>query len=459
MIRVPLFCIFTLFFSLPTYSEETLRLGGDIRSNLYIGLVYGDVYNYFNANVVTLKGESKPSENIQGSFEIRFKNENISEIQRLSDLKYRRYVEPASLQFYEGYIQFNSLFIKEMDLRFGKQRIAWGTADGFNPTDNFSPLDLEDPLDFKNKLSVWALSANIYYSSFDLQFVFQPLFEPALLPNIQLVSPESNRIMQRYQNRLSEPLILLPEFRAKNFIYGLRLRYKGELFDISLSYFRGFGVIPVTRDIKIETSGFALSSVTPVLSYPLQDIVGFDIAMNLFDIGIFGEMAIVLPEGVELNYYVNGNRLEDKDKKMFGIPENIISVEDRPYIKFAGGIDYTIRGGYYLNIQYVRGFFNELSYSAINNYIFAYIRKEFFDSTLQVQPTFGFEFDSDLDEKFGGEAYRGEKAYIFSLETSYIPFNTGRITLGGAFARGDKGSNLKMFEKLDQIYLKFRLDF
>ncbi|MCX7957731.1 MAG: hypothetical protein N3B13_01640 [Deltaproteobacteria bacterium] len=448
-----------LCFSSLLFAQESLKIGGDIRSNLYVGLVYGDIYNYFNSNVVTIRGESKPNENVQGNFEIRFRNENISELDRLSELKYRKYVEPVSLQIYESYIQFSSIFIKEMDLRFGKQRIAWGTADGFNPTDNFSPMDLEDPLDFKSKLSVWALNTTFYYSSFDLSVVFQPLFEPALLPNFDLLSQGSDQMMQNYRDRLQEPLVRLPEFRAKNFIYGTRLRYKGELFDISGSFFHGYAGVPVVGDIKIETGGFALKSITPVLCYPSQNVAGLDIAMNLFDIGIFGEMAFVFPEKVEPVYYVNGNRLQEKDKKTFGIPEGGISVEDKPYMKFAGGFDYTFKGGYYLNVQYIRGFFNEVSYSAINNYVFAYMKKEFFDSVLEIQPSFGFEFDSDSDEKFGGEKLRDEKAYIFSLETTYVPFNTGKITLGGAMARGDNGSNLKMFEKLDQIYLKFRLDF
>ncbi|MGB9601012.1 MAG: hypothetical protein ACPL7I_10705, partial [Myxococcota bacterium] len=208
-----------------------------------------------------------------------------------------------------------------------------------------------------------------------------------------------------------------------------------------------------------ETGGFALKSITPVLIYPSQDVLGLDFALNLFDIGLFGEASIVFPEEVVPVYYINNNRIEDKDKKTYGMVESGVSVEDKPFVRFAGGLDYTFKGGYYVNIQYVRGFFNELSKSALNNYIFAYMKKDFFDSVLEIQPSFGFEFDSDKDELFGSEKRRDEKAYILSLELNYIPFNTGKITLGGAMARGDDGSNLKMFEKLDQIYLRFRLDF
>ncbi|MGC9042404.1 MAG: hypothetical protein ACP5KG_00965 [Myxococcota bacterium] len=442
-----------------SFASEPLKLNGDIRSNLYLGLIYGDIYNYFNSNVLTLKGETRPNEHVSGRFELRFRNENISELKTIDDLKHRSYVEPVSLQLYEAYIQFSSIFIKEMDLRFGRQRIAWGTADGFNPTDNFSPLDLEDPLDFKNKLSVWAMNASIYYSSFDISLILQPVFEPSLLPNIALISTDSNQMLSQYRDRLQEPLILLPAFKAKNFISGTRLKYRGDLFDISASYYHGYMNIPVVRDIRIETGGFALKSITPVLIYPSQDVLGLDFALNLFDIGLFGEASIVFPEEVVPVYYINNNRIEDKDKKTYGIVESGVSVEDKPFVRFAGGLDYTFKGGYYVNIQYVRGFFNELSKSALNNYIFAYMKKDFFDSVLEIQPSFGFEFDSDKDELFGSEKRRDEKAYILSLELNYIPFNTGKITLGGAMARGDDGSNLKMFEKLDQIYLRFRLDF
>ncbi|MCX7944464.1 MAG: hypothetical protein N2746_08155 [Deltaproteobacteria bacterium] len=440
-------------------SEEKLRFSGDIRSNLYVGLIYGDIYNYFNSNMVTLKGEAKPNDSISGGFEIRLRNENIADLDRLDELKYRRYVEPVSWQFYEAFMQFNAIFMKELDIKVGKQRISWGTADGFNPTDNFSPLDLEDPLDFKNKLSVWALSANFYYSRFDLQLVLQPLFEPALLPNINLFATESNVVVDQYKDRVLEPELILPEFRIKNSIYGARLKYKGEIFDVSASYFHGYLGIPVLREVKIETGGFALKSITPVLFYPTQDVLGLDMAVDIFDIGIFGEMAYIIPERVEPLYYVNGHKLDEQSKRAFGINKNILSVEDKHYLKFAVGLDYTFKGGYYINVQFVRGFFNEVSYSSLNNYLFAYLKKDFFDSTFNIQPSFGIEFDSDSDEKFGGEEIRGEKAIILSLEATYFPFSNGKITIGGAVARGDRGSNLEMFEKLDQMYLKFRMDF
>jgi len=448
-----------LFLPFQLAGSDNLNLGGSIRSNLYVGLVYGDIYNYFNSNVITLKGETKPEENIQGKFEIRIRNENISNVKYLNDLKYREYIEPVSMQLYEGYIQFSSLFIKEMDLRVGKQRIAWGTADGFNPTDNFSPMDLEDPLDFKNKLSIWAITTDLYFSPFNISLVLQPVFEPALLPNFNLISGESNQMMGQYSDKLQEPVVVLPEFRAKNLIFGSRLGYKGEIFDLSFSYYHGYTGIPVVREVKIETGGFALKSLTPILSYVSNDIIGMDMAMNLFDIGIFGELAYVMPEGIEPIYYINSSKINNEDKRIFGIPENDISVEDSTFLKFAGGFDYTFEGGYYINVQYVRGFFNELSKSRLNNYIFAYMNKDFFDSKLQIQPSFGMEFDSDNDKLFGLDDTDNEKAYLFSLEVNYIPFNTGVITLGGAMVRGDDGSNLKMFERLDQIYLKFRLDF
>ena len=451
--------ILFLLYSNPLLSGEVFKLGGDIRSNLYLGLVYGDVYNYFNSNVVTLKGDVKPDENVSGYFELRMRNENIREIKSMDDLKLRESIEPVSFQFYEGYIQFNSLFIKPLDFKVGKQRIAWGTADGFNPTDNFSPYDFEDPLDFKNKLSVWALNSTLYLSHFDLSIVLQPLFEPSLLPNFDILGSQNSPLMAEYQDRLKAPEVRIPEQRAKNFIFGSRLKYKGEILDVSLSYYHGYMNIPALSELRIETGGFALRSVTPVLTYPGQDVLGVDFALNLFDIGFFGEGAVVFPEEVRPSYFINNNKIDENAKKTFGIKGDLTSIEGDPFVKFVLGMDYTFRGGYYFNLQYVRGFFNELSSSALNNYIFVYMKKELFDSRLEIQPSVGFELDSDNDEVFGNKKTNDEKAYIFSFEANYTPFNTGKITLGAALARGEEGSNLKMFEKLDQIYLKFRLDF
>ena len=453
------FHLLILFFSNTLYSNEAFKLGGDIRSNLYLGLVYGDVYNYFNSNVITLKGDVKPDENVSGYFELRVRNENIRELKSIDDLKLRESIEPISFQFYEAYIQFNSLFVKSLDFKVGKQRIAWGTADGFNPTDNFSPYDFEDPLDFKNKLSVWALNATLYLSPFDFSLILQPLFEPSLLPNFDLLGSQNSPLMAQYKDKLKTPEVRIPEQRAKNFIFGSRLKYKGEIFDVSLSYYHGYMNIPTLSELRIESANFALGSVTPVLSYPEQDVLGVDFALNLFDIGFFGEAAVVFPEETVPVYFINDNRIEDKDKRMYGLEGNGVSIEDKPFVKFVLGMDYTFKGGYYFNLQYVRGLFNELSYSALNNYVFMYMKKDFFDSRFEIQPSVGVEFDSDSDDVFGNKETNNEKAYILSLETNYIPFNTGKITLGGALARGEEGSNLKMFEKLDQIYLKFRLDF
>lgn len=451
--------ILLLFSSIDVHAADLLKLNGDIRSNLYVGLIYGDIYNYFNSNVITLKGEAIPDENVSGRFEIRLRNENISKLETLNSIKLREYVEPVSFQLYEGYIQFSSFLFENLDLRVGRQRIAWGTADGFNPTDNFSPIDLEDPLDFKNRLSVNAIMANLYLNCIDISGVLQPVFQPAILPNLDLLDSQSNTMMAGYQEKLQQPQIIAPEFKAKNFIYGLKIGHKGELMDFSLSYYHGYVNIPVLRDIKIESSGFSLKSITPGLVFPKQDVIGLDTAMNLFDIGLFGEMALIFPQKVSPLYYINDTLIDNKDRKMYGLPEGGVSVEDTPFIKFAGGVDYTFRGGYYINLQYIRGFFNELSSSQVNNYIFVYMKKDLFDSRLEIHPSFGFEYDTDNDTLFEMERTDDEKAYIFALEVNYTPFSTGKITIGGAVARGDEGSNLKMFEKMDQVYLRFRSDF
>lgn len=457
--RCVVLSILLLLSSIDMHAADLLKLNGDIRSNLYVGLIYGDIYNYFNSNVITLKGEAIPDENVSGRFEIRLRNENVSELKTLNNIKLREYAEPVSFQLYEGYIQFDSFLFGNLDLRVGRQRIAWGTADGFNPTDNFSPMDLEDPLDFKNRLSVNAIMANLYLNRIDISVVLQPVFQPAILPNLDLLGSQSNAMMTEYQERLQQPQIIVPEFKAKNFIYGFRIGHKEELVDLSFSYYHGYINIPVLRDIKIESSAFSLKSITPVLIFPKQDVIGLDTAMNLFDIGLFGEMALVFPQKVSPLYFINNTLIDDKDRRMYGLPEGGVSVEDMPFVKFAGGLDYTFRGGYYINVQYIRGFFNELSSSQVNNYIFVYMKKGLFDSRLELHPSFGFEYDTDNDTLFQMKQTDNEKAYIFSLEANYIPFTTGKITIGGAVVRGDEGSNLKMFEKMDQIYLRFRLDF
>jgi len=56
---------------------------------------------------------------------------------------------PANrLQLREAYLDLNGLLHSSIDIRIGRQRIAWGSADRLNPSDNLNPQEFEDFWDF-----------------------------------------------------------------------------------------------------------------------------------------------------------------------------------------------------------------------------------------------------------------------------------------------------------------------
>jgi len=72
------------------------------------------------------------------------------------------------------------------DVRVGHQIITWGRADGGFVTDILSPVDFrdflaQDPADLK--LGITALSVERYFGSNSFQIVFNPVFQPFLLPD------------------------------------------------------------------------------------------------------------------------------------------------------------------------------------------------------------------------------------------------------------------------------------
>src|SRR5690606_9287514 len=66
------------------------------------------------------------------------------------------------------------------DFRIGRQRIAWGTADGFNPTSYFSPLTLDLTRGLEALVQpVTAIRTSTYFNVGTLSVVIVPAFEPS----------------------------------------------------------------------------------------------------------------------------------------------------------------------------------------------------------------------------------------------------------------------------------------
>jgi hypothetical protein len=161
---------------------------------------------------------------------------------------------------------------------------------------------------------------------------------------------------------------------------------------------------------------------------------------------VWGEAALFLPEKVEMPTY-----LQTPD----GLQQQTISValEDEAYLKFVLGMDYTFESGWFVNMQFLHGFFHERGRDNLNDYVVGRIEKGFLNDELTIVP-FGFALAiTDWDDIGNNYGLAGMP------EISYRPADNVELILGAVILEG-KGDN--MFSSIkanDELYFKAKVSF
>ena len=211
------------------------------------------------------------------------------------------------------------------DITFGKQIIAWGTADGYNPVDNLNPVDYSDLLDTDDEIiGIYSIRTQLFFKSADIDFVWVPAGSYGKLPDI------SSRWFPPV-NTLGIPQELLvsgmdisvknyvPELTLESGEAAIRLRKRFSGFDAGLSYYNGYDHLP---EYILDSTYLTQQEPKLVFDEVLyrQQVVG-------------AEMVIVLPYGMSL-----------RSEAAYFIPE-----KDKPYrneyIQMITGIDKTFSVG------------------------------------------------------------------------------------------------------------------
>jgi hypothetical protein len=165
---------------------------------------------------------------------------------------------------------FVSARFAKADLRLGKQIVAWGRADGINPTDNLTPRDYTVMLPFEDDQRVGTPAAKLdvfLTENHTLTIFTTPWFEPGKIPLA---------LAQRDVPHATTPR------KLSNTEVGLRLNRVGEGFDWSVSYFHGYNLLPDFRLLGPSRLG---------LHHDRIDVVGADFARNFGRFGLRGEAA------------------------------------------------------------------------------------------------------------------------------------------------------------------------
>ena len=156
-------------------------------------------------------------------------------------------------------ISLNELWVDYSEsfwgLRVGRQKSAWGKADGVDITNVLCPADMSSiaaMVSEDSKMAVDAVRLSGNFSSFTADFWWIPFFTPAVLPTNQAV-------------------ITKPELAIWNGEYGLKLSGYFSALDFSLYGFYGWDDIPLFDYTMVNASG----------EYKRMLMVGADAALPL----------------------------------------------------------------------------------------------------------------------------------------------------------------------------------
>lgn len=181
---------------------------------------------------------------------------------------------------------YANLYLGPFDLRFGHQIIAWGRADGFNPTDNLTPRDMRvrSPLEDDRRAANLALRATLNLLPVRWELAYVPFYAPSHFPAFELPGPI----------RLG-----MPDYPDTDFEHGIlasRLDVVLPSIGFSVSYLYGHATFP---GLGLESLDFFTDEgpqVTVQFRAFRQQVIGADFSTTIADLfGLRGEAALRLP--------------------------------------------------------------------------------------------------------------------------------------------------------------------
>lgn len=207
------------------------------------------------------------TDSIDGKLELRATNPDVGDDGR------------TETRLLEGYI---TIHLEKADLRIGNQIVAWGRADGVNPTDNLTPRDFSVLLPFEEdqRFGLTALKLDYHATpEYTVTFFTTPFFKPTKVPR---------------SSGQGEPIDRRPARTLGNSEFAFKLNRTGGALDWSVSYVHGYSTLSDARVLSLGPAGPVLE-----LIYNRIDVVGADFARNFGRFGVRGELAYFFTEDRE----------------------------------------------------------------------------------------------------------------------------------------------------------------
>lgn len=356
-------------------------------------------------------------------------------------------LNPWDLVLREVYVDLYAFLSPNLDLRIGRQRIAWGTADEINPTDNLNPDDLEDIWDFGRHTPTNSALARYYRGEFTVSGVFIPEFTPAGFPPPNWAdalagsSPAvgGDVVPSEVSDELNLPVRTLKE-QASGAIKVSRTLLN---YDLSVSWYTGRSGFPVVSNVTLTPDGNGGVAAHSMLSYPRTDVLGADMSGAIRDIGVWAEAGVFFPE--EVRAVMDASAIGGENSE-------IVTLPDEPFVRYVIGGDYTFPGGLYVNGQFVHGFIHELGRDALHDYLVGGIEKKFRNDTIKLTMAAAVEAPDIAD-------VGDDHAVIGMPEIAYYPADNSEIVAGARIISGKGRSNFGQLSEMDETNLTFKYSF
>ncbi len=292
-------------------SNNNFQLSGYVRGVGYMGQDNGNNL----ADMKSAYGESALSLNIQGdSFGTGFAEMRFRKGYEFGDRINEIHLREAFVEFHFG----------KFDLKAGNQIIAWGRADGWNPTNIITPQNptVRSPEPDDMYIGNFMVNAS-YHITAELSFkgIWIPVYKPSVLP-IKLSS---------YPDNISFLQGNWPESKVKNGSYAFKLDLSMADAGGSISYFNGCQILPGIDlgNYEFSTEGIEVEFLPRAYR---EQRLGFDFSTTFGSYGLRAEAAWQIPFGeYESEAYIPNPDIEyviglEKDIGKFNIIVQYIGV-------------------------------------------------------------------------------------------------------------------------------------
>ena len=390
--------------------------------------------------------EANPTEKVRVYAEASLTNLAMPvSISGIADLSSWQALNHVEARLGETYVDLYDFILPHVDIRLGRQRIAWGPAETIGIIDSLDPLDLENPLRFGKRIPSDALAVRVYLHPVKIEGVYIPVFRPSLLPL------DASSLMPAAPIDLPSPLaahaasldVKLPaEDAAAQATLGARLGLALGSFDLAASYVYGRQSLPAVT--RVAGSFFSvmppLVDLAVTLEYPRQHLVGLDAAGEILGIGVWAEAAYAWPDlTLVTDMRAIGGELQSEDAE--------------PYLKAVVGMDYTFPIDLYVNLQYAHGLFHEAAPEDLNDYLLLGLEWRMSGGFVKLGPVgVALEVDDLLD-------IEGSWAVVLNPELTVYPMDGVELAVGARWVEGKEATTFGSQKEANGIYARAKVSF